>query len=166
MWHMSSGVAVRGLLTAGGTRARECRLSSLGARALSPRGMWNLPKPGIEPVSAALAGGFLSTVPPGKSQKMFSKTCYVQSAWGGGGHWGARCPWLFLPPREGYRHVRGSFGSEGRLPLHPDGVGREKRKTGQAGIRVSPLLPPLQELILCAYLLNTSWHTLWTSSLP
>ena len=29
--------------------------------------MWNLPGPGIEPVSSALAGGFLSTVPPGKS---------------------------------------------------------------------------------------------------
>ena len=31
-------------------------------------GMWNLPRPGIEPVSLALAGGFLSTVPPGESR--------------------------------------------------------------------------------------------------
>ena len=31
--------------------------------------MWDLPGPGIEPVSAALAGGFLTTAPPGKSQK-------------------------------------------------------------------------------------------------
>ena len=30
--------------------------------------MWDLPGPGIEPVSPALAGGFLTTVPPGKSQ--------------------------------------------------------------------------------------------------
>ena len=30
--------------------------------------MWDLPRPGIEPVSPALAGGFLTTVPPGKSQ--------------------------------------------------------------------------------------------------
>ena len=29
--------------------------------------MWNLPEPGIEPVSPALTGGFLSTVLPGKS---------------------------------------------------------------------------------------------------
>ena len=29
--------------------------------------MWDLPRPGIEPVSPALAGGFLSTAPPGKS---------------------------------------------------------------------------------------------------
>ena len=29
--------------------------------------MWNLPGPGIEPVSPALAGGFLTTAPPGKS---------------------------------------------------------------------------------------------------
>ena len=32
--------------------------------------MWDLPGPGVEPVSPALAGGsrFLTTVPPGKSQ--------------------------------------------------------------------------------------------------
>ena len=30
--------------------------------------MWDLPSPGLEPVSAALAGRFLTTVPPGKSQ--------------------------------------------------------------------------------------------------
>ena len=28
--------------------------------------MWDLPGPGIEAVSPALAGGFLTTVPPGK----------------------------------------------------------------------------------------------------
>ena len=28
--------------------------------------MWDLPRSGIEPVSPALAGGFLTTVPPGK----------------------------------------------------------------------------------------------------
>ena len=29
--------------------------------------MWDLPKPGLEPVSPALAGGFSTTAPPGKS---------------------------------------------------------------------------------------------------
>jgi len=33
--------------------------------------MWNLSGPGIEPVSPALAGRFLSTVPPGKSDNPF-----------------------------------------------------------------------------------------------
>ena len=28
--------------------------------------MWDLPRPGIEPVSSALAGRFLTTAPPGK----------------------------------------------------------------------------------------------------
>ena len=28
--------------------------------------MWDLPRPGLEPVSPALAGGFSTTVPPGK----------------------------------------------------------------------------------------------------
>ena len=30
--------------------------------------MWDLPGPGLEPVSPALAGGFLTTVPPGEPQ--------------------------------------------------------------------------------------------------
>ena len=29
--------------------------------------MWDLPGPGLEPMSPALAGGFLTTAPPGKS---------------------------------------------------------------------------------------------------
>ena len=33
--------------------------------------MWDLPGPGLEPVFPALAGGFLTTVPPGKSCSWF-----------------------------------------------------------------------------------------------
>ena len=36
--------------------------------------MWDLPPPGLEPVSPALAGGFLTTVPPGKPNKEDFKT--------------------------------------------------------------------------------------------
>ena len=50
-----------------GTWALERRLSSCGTRAYLLRGMWDLPGPGLEPVSPALAGGFLTTVPLGKS---------------------------------------------------------------------------------------------------
>ena len=32
-----------------------------------PCNMWVLPRPGLEPVSPASAGGFLTTAPPGKS---------------------------------------------------------------------------------------------------
>ena len=35
------------------------------------QGMWDLPGPGLEPVSPALAGGFLTTVPPGKSHEYY-----------------------------------------------------------------------------------------------
>ena len=49
-----------------GPRALEHSLSS-GARAYLLRGMWDLPGPGLEPRSPALAGGFLTTAPPGKS---------------------------------------------------------------------------------------------------
>ena len=36
--------------------------------------MWDLPGPGLEPVSPALAGGFLTTVPPGKPIMGFLKS--------------------------------------------------------------------------------------------
>ena len=50
-----------------GLRALECRLSSCGARALLLCSMWDLPGPGLEPVSPALAGGFLTAAPPEKT---------------------------------------------------------------------------------------------------
>ena len=34
-------------------------------------GVWDLPGPGLEPVSSVLAGGFLTTAPPGKSLLLF-----------------------------------------------------------------------------------------------
>ena len=40
--------------------------------------MWDPPGPGIEPVSPALAGGFLTTVPPGKSLKGFFKVAVLK----------------------------------------------------------------------------------------
>ena len=62
-----ASVAVTRELSSCGSRALERRLSSCGAWAELLHGMWDLPGPGIEPVSPALAGGFLTTVPPGKS---------------------------------------------------------------------------------------------------
>ena len=65
-------IAVRGPLTIAASlvaehRLQTRRLSSCGSQAQLLRGMWDLPRPGLEPVSPALAGGFLSTAPPGKS---------------------------------------------------------------------------------------------------
>ena len=37
--------------------------------------MWDLPRPGIEPVSPALAGGFLTTGQPGKSSLLLKTPC-------------------------------------------------------------------------------------------
>ena len=54
-----------------GSRDLECRLSSCGARDQLLHGMWDLPRPEIEPVSPTLAGGFLTAAPPGKSQEWF-----------------------------------------------------------------------------------------------
>ena len=52
-------------------RLQTRRLSNCGPRAQSLRGMWDPPRPGLEPVSPALAGRFSTTAPPGKSH-MFS----------------------------------------------------------------------------------------------
>ena len=54
-----------------GSRALERSLSSCGTRAQLLCGMWDLPGPGLEPVSPALAGGFLATAPPGKPCNIF-----------------------------------------------------------------------------------------------
>ena len=47
-------------------RLQTRRLSNCGSRAQSLRGTWDPPRPGLEPVSPALAGGLSTTAPPGK----------------------------------------------------------------------------------------------------
>ena len=64
-------IAVRGPLTIAGClvaehRLQSRRLSSCGSWAQLLRGMWDLPRSGLEPVSPALAGRFSTTAPPGK----------------------------------------------------------------------------------------------------
>ena len=54
------------------------KLSSCGAWAQLLWGMWNLPGPGIKPMYPALAGEFLSTVPPGKPYRyIFSMSVFM-----------------------------------------------------------------------------------------
>ena len=69
-------IAVRGPLTIAASlvaehRLQTRRLSSCGSRAQLLRGMWNLPRPGLEPAPPALSGRFSTTAPPGKPP------CYV-----------------------------------------------------------------------------------------
>ena len=47
-------------------RLQTRRLSNCGSRAQSLHGMWDPPRPGLEPVSPALAGRLSTTAPPGK----------------------------------------------------------------------------------------------------
>ena len=70
-------IAVRGPLTVAASlvaehRLQMCRLSSCGSQAQLLCGMWDLPRPGLEPVSPALAGRLSTTVPPGKPFTMFN----------------------------------------------------------------------------------------------
>ena len=65
-------ITVRGPLTIAASlvaehRLQTRRLSSCGSRAQLLHGMWDPPRPGLEPVSPALlAGRFSTTAPPGK----------------------------------------------------------------------------------------------------
>ena len=64
-------IAVRGPLTIVASvvaehRLQMRRLSCCGSRAQLLRSMWDPPRPGLEPVSPALAGRLSTTVPPGK----------------------------------------------------------------------------------------------------
>ena len=47
-------------------RLQTRRLSNCGSRAQLLHGTWDPPRPGLEPVSPALAGRFPTTAPPGK----------------------------------------------------------------------------------------------------
>ena len=66
-----ASVVVAHRLSSCGLWALERKLSSCGTRAWLLRGMWDLPRPGLEPVSPALAGGVLTTEPPGKSPRYY-----------------------------------------------------------------------------------------------
>ena len=68
-------IAVRGPLSIAASLVAEHklqtrRLSNYGSRAQSLCGMWDLPRPGPEPVCPALAGRLSTTAPPGKPQYM------------------------------------------------------------------------------------------------
>ena len=66
--HVHASVVVARGFSSCGSRALECRIISCGTWAQMLHGMWDPPRPGIEPVLIpALAGGFSTTAPPGKS---------------------------------------------------------------------------------------------------
>ena len=74
-------IAVRGPLTVAASlvaehRLQTRRLSSCGSRAQLLCGMWDLPRPGLEPVSPALAGGFSTAAPPGKPWSFILKSFF------------------------------------------------------------------------------------------
>ena len=67
-------ITVRGPLTIAASlvaehRLQTRRLSSCGSQAQLLRSMWDLPRPGLEPVSPALASRLSTTAPPGKPLK-------------------------------------------------------------------------------------------------
>ena len=88
-WDLLLQHAGSSLLHSGFSLVEACGLSSCGARALERMGLVSpqhvgilVPRPGIEPVSPALEGGFLTTGLRGKSLKVnfilfFNKFIYL-----------------------------------------------------------------------------------------
>ena len=70
---MQASVAV----APGGSWALEHRLNSCGTQA-QLCSMWGLPGPGPEPVTSALASGFFTTEPAGKSPRVEPFSCGMQ----------------------------------------------------------------------------------------
>ena len=73
-WHSGSSLQWLLLWSAG---SRVLRLSSCGTWAQLPQGLWVLPDPGVKPTSSALAGGFLTTGPPGKSNTVSLNSLWI-----------------------------------------------------------------------------------------
>ena len=66
-------------------RLQTRRLSNCGSWAQLLRGMWDLPRPGLEPMPPALAGRFLTTAPPGKPLTSFlSRVPCIPTSWPSG----------------------------------------------------------------------------------
>ena len=90
-------ITVRGTLTITASlvaehRLQTRRLSNCGSRAYLLRGMWDPPRPGLEPASPALAGRLSTTAPPGKPLYHFYTRCrgcgcFPFARWGPGGWW-------------------------------------------------------------------------------
>ena len=105
-----------GAILRSGAWTSNCRgFFCCGAQALGPLGsavalywaqlpcsMWNLPGLGMESVSPALAGGFLSTVPSGKSRDRMSSVLALVS----GSQWGRVVPQRTF----GGSHIHGIWG--------------------------------------------------------
>ena len=82
-------IAVRGPLTVAASlvaehRLQTHRLSNCGSRAQLFCGMWDPPRPGLEPASPALAGRFSTTAPPGKPRRRSFDDAFRC-------HWKGRC---------------------------------------------------------------------------
>ena len=121
--------------------------------------MWDLPGPGLEPVSPALAGGFLTTVPPGKPSCIYLSNRQVN--------------WLSTP--EGNRtlaEVRRIIATEGPEPkgfpapgykLSPDNPTSSESVVPRRKASASPPPLPPSPIKLSSCTLNSTptdipWH--------
>ena len=74
-----STAEARGLSSCG-PKAQEHRLNSWRTWAQLLHGMWDLPAPGIEPVSSAMAGGFFTLSHQGSPSYLFQSVLWASTS--------------------------------------------------------------------------------------
>ena len=65
LWSIQASAVAAHELSSCDRRALEHRVNSCGTHAYLLYGLWDLPGPGIKPMSSALAGRFFTTEPQG-----------------------------------------------------------------------------------------------------
>ena len=129
-------IAVHGPLTVAASlvvehRLQTRRLSSCGSRAQLLRGMWDLRRPGLKPVSPALAGRLSTTAPPGKPEISVLIREIPQSS---------------LAPSTMWRYNKKSVSQKGPSPNH-------------AGTLIPDFQPPeLRAIHFVVYKLPSLWY--------
>ena len=88
-------------------RLQTRRLSNCGSWAQLLRGMWDLPRPGLEPLSPALAGRFSTTAPPGKLLSVSLKFKYIPTINPVLSLLGIMCMYLFDKYRINFKNLCG-----------------------------------------------------------
>ena len=98
--------------------------------------MWDLPGPGLEPVFPALAGGFLTTAPPGKPLTATSEEPGAKAGGQEQKQGTVHAPLYKIPPKAWAKHLSSSGPTPGHTPTltpykesaHPAPLGEQASK--------------------------------------
>ena len=107
--------------------------------------MWDLPGPGIEPMSPAWVGRFLTTAPPGKSQQLYVCRTLVATEWVGKSL-------IPISPQHKNTAIESAVTGQRRMPIgRASGLISETRQPIRSPVLnyavPEPILPPWSPLL-------------------